>query len=352
MGNILGGGGTQRTHTGTNQQFERGTEGTRSVAGTQGLPEWVQPYLQQGLTMAGEVADRPIQPYAGPAVAQRNPRYQQGRQALRDVAAQQGQYVDPVWQQVQSTLAGDYLDPEYLRQRAQPGIDAALSGINAGANLAGGRGSSLAAEAAGRAGAQEMAGVWNAERGRQQQAAQMVPGILDMLNRPGNLLMQQGLANQQQQQRNLDRRRELFEFGQAEPTTRAATYGGLLQGLLPFSGQETTQESDYGTAESGSSMGSTANEARGGGGGLLGPLGSIAGYALGGPLGGTIGGGLGGLLGGGTGMGLGSTGLDIGSATAGGFDPFAGSAAGLGSAGGGFGFGGSPFPAYGSLGYR
>lgn len=265
-----------------------GGGGTQTVI--QEIPEFLETALKQTTDFA-----RQINPavYAGERVAGFTPLETQAQQ----LTVQRALSGDPTVQQAQSllggTLRGDYLNNPFLQQQIGSAVQGAVDKATSQYALGGRLGSAAFGSALGSgitgAAAPILSQAYEAERGRQLQAAGMAPQLAGQ--RFVDLAALQGVGGEQRamQQAQLQATQDYInelnaaKMAQLTARTQAAGLGGAAGGTTTTTGGQTGP----------SVLGQTA------GGALTGAaLGSQIG-SVGGPMGALIGGGLGalGLLG-------------------------------------------------------
>ena len=255
--------------------FSKEPETVRSETGP---PDWMQGHMTGALSRAQALSNQPMPYYEGQTMAGVAPALTEGLGMQEAAARAAGGYAQPGLDMFSATLGGQYLDPNYLASVAQPGIDRVMGAVGARSNLAGGRGSSLAAEAAARGATSEVMNAYNAERGRQMQALGMMPMVAAGAAAPGAELARVGGAQMALEQRDIDDAMARYQYAQDEPWERLQRYTNMIQGIAPGAGQVS-----IGTQP--------ANNA-----GIGQLLGMSAGGFLGGPAGGQFGNWLGGLF--------------------------------------------------------
>lgn len=206
-----------------------GSKGPDSHTVTQesGPPEWVVPYLRRTMKEAKNLyKNQPL--YPDTALPD---------EALSGFAAGQGvaadpALIDPSVQLAQSTIGGDFLNADALRNAARAELDDVVGGTLGSFEGAGRGQSGLANYALGRGVTAALGQEYGRERGLQQQAMGMAPGLEASRYGPG-----QQAVNLAMQQRGIE------EKYYQEPWQRLQQYAGLIQGSAPLAGQvgSTTQ---------------------------------------------------------------------------------------------------------------
>lgn len=224
--------------------------GQRSSSSTS-VPAFQKPYLKDLYARAqGEIANTPLQFYPGSTVAGRDAAtlgYESDALGYARDGGPSSSYLNDV-------VSGKYLDPAsnpYLRgtfDLASKAVtdnyrDAVLPAINSRFALAGQSGSGNFAGAFARSndalggslrdlGTQIYGGAYEAERGRQQQAAPLLAA--DRMNR---LDLQRGIGSEREayQQSLLDDLIARFDFQQNEPALRLSRYAQLLGNPITLS---------------------------------------------------------------------------------------------------------------------
>ena len=200
-------------------------------------PDWMAGHMTGALSRAQALSNQPMDFYPGQTYADASPALMEGLGMQENAARMAGAYAQPGLDMFTNTLGGQYLDPNYLASVAQPGIDRVMGAVGARSNLAGGRGSSLAAEAAARGATSEVMNAYNAERGRQMQALGMMPMIAAGAAAPGAELARVGGARMALDQRQIDDEMARYQYVQQEPWERLQRYTNMIQGIAPGAGQ-------------------------------------------------------------------------------------------------------------------
>lgn len=256
---------------------------------TQTVVQEIPPFLQQQLRETYGFA-RGVKPavFAGDRVAGFTPLEQQAQL----MTAQRAAAGDPTVKQAQgllgSTLQGDFLTNPFLQQQIGSAVEQAANRATSQYALGGRLGSAAFGSALGSgitgAAAPILAQAYEAERGRQMQAAGMAPQLAQQ--RFVDLAALQGVGEQQRamQQAEIQAQQDFInELNAAQQTQLAARVSAA--GLTPSTPNQTTS----GTAPGRSPLAGAA------GGALTGAaLGAQIG-SVGGPMGALIGGGLGAL---------------------------------------------------------
>jgi hypothetical protein len=199
--------------------------GSRSQT-TQALPPWALPYAQGFLGKANDLSNTPYNPNVEQGLAPFNPTQQAGLNYLTDTAAPSATLAGSGINQLQSTLAGNYLSPE-----SNPYIDAtynaaARNAVNQYTNAIG-PGNIVSAQQGGVAGgsadvqnqalsqfnlgqnltdlaAQMFGANYAGERQIQAQAPNQIGALQGALAQPGQQLLGAGTLQQGQQQAGMD----------------------------------------------------------------------------------------------------------------------------------------------------
>jgi len=251
-----------------------GGGGTSTSTSTTALPAWLQPYAEPFINTyaqkvfqwdpnTGQISG--MQNFQAPQqqVAGFTPDQLSGMQAIRTMAPQAQQLAGTGAGMLGNTLAGTYLDPStnpYLgatyeqaaRQQTQQFQNAIMPGLTAAAQRAGQFGSSSMNQAMGGAmsvynqGLTDLAnqiygGNYQAERGRQLQAQQLVPSTMASMYQPGYALsgigaQQQALA---QNQADVGYANQVSQF--ELPYTMLSGFGGALGQAGLGAGTSTTR---------------------------------------------------------------------------------------------------------------
>ncbi len=221
---------------------------------TSSEPWWgIQDPLLSGYRRAGEeVLNRPQEFFPGQTYVGYSP---ETEQALALQAERAG--ANPLLGQAQdytsATLAGDYLNQNpYLDQLQESVMSSVMPQVAGQFGGASGRfGSPAMAEALGRGVSRGMAPFlfqeYGAERGRQQQAAQMAPGLAREDYYDIGQLGQVGSMRENLERQALQDEINRWNFAQAEPVQRLQNYMGMISGSAPLIGgagttQATTQQ--------------------------------------------------------------------------------------------------------------
>lgn len=225
--------------------------GSSKSSGSTSIPSWQAKYLKDLYGRAqSDVANNPVEYYPGQTVAAQDPATLGYEQNALSYAADGG----PTSSYLNDVVGGKYLDPAsnpYLRSTydlASKAVtdnyrDAVLPAINSRFALAGQSGSGNFAGAFARSndalggslrdlGTQIYGGAYEAERGRQQQAAPLLAA--DRMNR---LDLQRGVGAEREayQQSLLDDLIARFDFAQNEPAQRLSRYASLLGNPITLS---------------------------------------------------------------------------------------------------------------------
>lgn len=175
--------------------------------------------------------NNPTRFFGGQTFADTTPELAQGLGMQRDAANAQQSFMAPSQGLFQKTVGGDFLDPQYLQRLAQPAIDQAVGAVGAQQNLGGGRGGSLAAEAAGRGATNALMNTYNQERGRQQDALGLLPTMTALNYQPGEALAGVGREQMGLNQRQITEDMNRFAFNQQAPWDDLRQFQGLTQPL-------------------------------------------------------------------------------------------------------------------------
>lgn len=210
----------------------------------------VQRFLSQGYRAAeSDVLNRPQEFFPGQTFVGYSPETEQALAAQTQRAG-----ANPLLGQAQDytsgVIGGDYLNANpYLDQLSDSVLSSVMPQVSSQFGGASGRfGSPAMAEALGRGVSRGMAPFlfqeYGAERGRQQQAAQMAPGLAREDYFDIGQLGQVGAARENLERQALQDEISRFNFGQQEPVQRLQNYMGILGGSAPLiAGSGTTQAS-------------------------------------------------------------------------------------------------------------
>lgn len=195
----------------------KGGSETQETVTTSEPPAYVKPYIQAGLSEGQRLYNTsPL--YTGQTF---NPDEQSGISMMR-AQALGDQLQGPASDYTRSVIGGDYLTPDAIGEASAPFVQDFLGGHNRAWEGAGGTGGSLEAEAAGRGIANVVAQQYGAERGLQQQAAQMAPAMDAAGYAPAQAMWNLGGMQQQR-----------IQQYQQEPWDRLARYTGIALGNAP-----------------------------------------------------------------------------------------------------------------------
>ncbi len=210
----------------------------------------IQPYLRAGYRGAAEdILRRPQEFFPGQTYVDYSPETQQALDLQTQRAG-----ANPLLGQAQDytsgVLGGDYLNNNpYMDQLSDSVLSSVMPQVSSQFGGASGRfGSPAMAEALGRGVSRGMApflfSEYGAERGRQQQAAQMAPGLAREDYFDIGQLGQVGAAREALDRQALQDEISRFNFAQQEPVNRLQNYMGILGGSAPLiAGSGTTQAS-------------------------------------------------------------------------------------------------------------
>lgn len=204
--------------------------GMDTTTQTTTVPNWAQPYLQNYMQSAANVAGQPYTPYAGQTVADLNPFQVQGLNAQANRAAQGSPVVDAASGELQKTLSGGYLGANpYLDgviNLANRDVMTSLAPVEA---RSGSFGNSGVAYARDRALADSAMGIrandYSQERNRMQSAVGMAPAIANQDYVDAQALQQAGAGFQQQNQAQLTDQYNRFAEARDYPLRQLDTLG-------------------------------------------------------------------------------------------------------------------------------
>lgn len=222
---------------------------------TQSEPWWgVSDHLQRAYGRAQrDILNRPREFFPGQTYVDYSPETQQAL-ALQTERAGGNPLLGQAQDYTAATLSGDYLNQNpYLEGLSESVLSSVAPQVYSQFGGASGRfGSPAMAEALGRGVSRGMAPFlfqeYGAERGRQQQAAQMAPGLAREDYYDIGQLGQVGSMRENLERQALQDEINRFNFYQQEPTQRIQDYMGILQGSAPLIGgagttQATAQQS-------------------------------------------------------------------------------------------------------------
>ena len=218
---------------------------------TQSEPwQGVQPYLRKAYRGAErDILNRPQEFFPGQTFVGFAPETEQAL-AAQTARAQSNPLLSQAQDYTSATLAGDYLNQNpYLEGLSDSVLSSVMPQVASQFGGASGRfGSPGMAEALGRGVSRGMAPYlfqeYGAERGRQQQAAQMAPGMAQADYFDIGQLANVGAARQGLEQQALQDEINRFNFAQQEPVQRLQNFMGILGGSAPLiAGSGTTTSS-------------------------------------------------------------------------------------------------------------
>ncbi len=202
----------------------------------------VQPYLGRGYQAAeADILDRPQEFFPGQTYVDYSPETEQAL-ALQTARAGANPLLSQAQDYTSGVLAGDYLGQNpYFDQLSDSVLSNVMPQVSSQFGGASGRfGSPAMAEALGRGVSRGMAPYlfqeYGAERGRQQQAAGMAPGMAQADYFDISQLGRVGAAREDLERLALQDEMARFQFGQQEPTQRLRDYMGILSGSSPLLG--------------------------------------------------------------------------------------------------------------------
>ncbi len=223
--------------------------GSDSQTTTQSMPAWMQPYAENYLKRASQVADLPYQQYSGQRVASFNPAQQYGMNAIANRAMSGSPIMSTASQTLQDTAGGKYLGAgnPYLQQQ----IDATSGDIVRNYNLAvrpqqqareaqsgsfGNTGLQQQQNEQQRQLAQTLGNVssgmrmqgYNTERANQMQSLGMAPQYANQDYADALQLMNVGQMAQDNTQRQIDTDYQNWQAAQNYPRQQLATMGSAL----------------------------------------------------------------------------------------------------------------------------
>ena len=232
----------------------------------------VKPYLRRGYAAAEEdILDRPREFFPGQTYVDYSPETEQAL-ALQTARAGSNPLLGQAQDYTGSVLAGDYLGQNpYLSQLSDSVLADVMPQVASQFGGASGRfGSPGMAEALGQGVSRGMAPYlfqeYGAERGRQQQAAGMAPGMAQADYFDIGQLGAVGQAREGLERLALQDEMNRFNFGQQEPTQRLQDYMGILSGSAPLIGGagRVTQAGQGGGLSAGGALGGAASGAAAG----------------------------------------------------------------------------------------
>ncbi len=202
----------------------------------------IQPYLVPGYQAAqSEILERPQEFFPGQTYVDYAPETEQAL-ALQTARAGSNPLLGQAQDYTSGVLAGDYLGQNpYMSQLQDSVLSSVMPQVASQFGGAEGRfGSPAMAEALGRGVSRGMAPYlfqeYGAERGRQQQAAGMAPGMAQADYFDIGQLGRVGAARESLDRAALQDEMARFQFGQQEPTQRLQNYMGILGGSGPLIG--------------------------------------------------------------------------------------------------------------------
>ena len=190
---------------------------TQTTTSTQRPPDYLKPYIKSGLRRAENLyQNQPLYPSRTlPGTARYG--YRLGGNIARDP-----QLIDPAVDQARSTIAGDYLGADALRDAARAELDQVVGGTLGSFEAAGRSGSGLAMNALGRGVTSALGPAYMQERRLQQQAMMGAPGLEQARYMPAQQLINLGMGQRGAEERYYQ-----------EPWDRLARYTGIALGNAP-----------------------------------------------------------------------------------------------------------------------
>lgn len=206
------------------------------------LPSWLEPAMQRGVDRAEGIYQQGMPGYyPGSTVV---PFAQQTTDALQmtENLARSNPNQAAI-DNYNATVGGDYL-------YGGAGFNAALDAANARVipqvqsmfSRAGRSGSGLAQTAMADAISNNFAGLYNQERGRQQQALSMAPQMAALQYQPAQMLAGVGAQYEDMAGRELQEDIDRYQYDANAPAMSLDQYLQRIQGIAPFAGGTTTQQ--------------------------------------------------------------------------------------------------------------
>lgn len=267
--------------------------GPDTITQQSGPPAYASPYHVRTLQLGQQAAAQPFQPYPGAQVAGFTPEQEMGLNAMA-MRGMQGSPVDQVaQQQAVNTLQGSYLNPQTnvpLQDMLNYGQRQVMT--NYGAQLGRNFGNSGVQEMIGDAMGRSVAGLYDAERGRQMQTMAFAPQLAERDYRDIQAVMDAGGARQAQLQGQLDVPGQSWQQAMLWPQHQlglmgqalgAGSVGGTSTQPNPYAGN--TMQNVIGGGATGAAIGS-----------MMAPAGATGLAAIGGAWPALIGAGLGLLM--------------------------------------------------------
>lgn len=207
------------------------------------LPSWLEPAMQRGVDRAEDIYQQGMPGYfPGSTVV---PFSQQTTDALgmTEQMARSGGGIQPAMDTFNATVGGDYLF-------GGDGFNAALDAANARVipqvqsmfSRAGRSGSGLAQTAMADAISNNFAGLYNQERGRQQQALGMAPQMAALQYQPAQMLAGVGAQYEDMAGRELQEEIDRYQYDANAPAMSLDQYLQRIQGIAPHAGGTATQQ--------------------------------------------------------------------------------------------------------------
>ena len=231
-----------------------GKSGSPTQTTSTAPPAYAQPYHQQALSAASNIAGTPYQPYGGAQIANFTPEQMAGMDATT-LRAMQGSAVGNAAQaDATKTLQGGYLDPK-TNTALQGAIDYGQSNImkQYGGQLGRNFGNSGVNQEVGESAGRLASGLYDQERNRMMSAQQNAPNLANMDYTDLQALLGVGDVKQAQNQQFLSLGRNEFDAAQNYPRQNLQTLLGAVSGMGGYG--DTTSPNPYQSSRAAGAIG-------------------------------------------------------------------------------------------------
>lgn len=260
-----------------------GKSGNPTQTSSTAPPAYAQPYHQQALSAASNIASTPYSPYPHAQIAGFSPEQQAGMFGTTQRAMAGSEVGNAAQADATKTLQGGYLDPNN-----NPALQGAIGyGQNQimkqyGSQLGRNFGNSGVNQEVGESAGRLSSGLYDQERNRMMQTQANAPNLANMDYTDLQALLGVGDVKQAQQQQMLQLGRNEWDMARGYPTQNLQTLLGAVQGTGGYG--TSTQPNPYQSSRAANALGGAAAGAGTGAmmGSAAGPYGALIGAGIGG----------------------------------------------------------------------